>query len=67
MKAFYGCKELESITLPASVTSIGEGAFEESGLISISLQADSSLSEIWRRALSGLQITTMPPTMPPSV
>jgi len=49
MKAFYGCKELESITLPASVTSIGEGAFEESGLISISLQADSSLSEIWRR------------------
>ena len=28
MRAFYGCSSLESITIPNSVASIGESAFE---------------------------------------
>ena len=35
--AFAGCEFLESITIPDNVTSIGEYAFKESGLRSITI------------------------------
>lgn len=34
-EAFYGCKNLKQISLPANLTSIGSGAFAESGLSTI--------------------------------
>ncbi len=36
-KAFYGCRELSSVSIPNSITSIGERAFSDSGLSSISV------------------------------
>ena len=38
-QAFNGCSNLTSITIPASVTSIGESAFRLSGLTSITIPA----------------------------
>lgn len=35
--AFYGCKNLKSITLPASLTEIREGAFEQCGMTEITI------------------------------
>ena len=36
-EAFLGCKELESVTLPDGLQTIGAGAFAESGLTSLSI------------------------------
>jgi len=43
--AFYGCKSLTSITIPASVKSIGFRAFEGSGVTSVTFENTSG----WKR------------------
>ncbi|MCL2294950.1 MAG: leucine-rich repeat domain-containing protein [Spirochaetes bacterium] len=50
-KAFYGSIGLTSVTIPASVTSIGDFAFAESGLISVAIPE--GVTSIGRHAFAG--------------
>ena len=40
--AFEGCSDLESVTIPASVTSVGDKAFKDSGLINVTFVGDAT-------------------------
>lgn len=44
--AFSGCESLKSLTFPATLTTIGNNAFEQSGIESVDLTACSSLASI---------------------
>ena len=50
-RAFSGCSKLRSISFPASLTTIGESAFEGCGLTSLTLPA--GIKEIQNYAFSG--------------
>lgn len=50
--AFYRCDRLASVTIPDSVTIIGESAFESSGLSSINISPNSKLQTIGESAFS---------------
>ncbi|MBP5365735.1 MAG: leucine-rich repeat domain-containing protein, partial [Bacteroidales bacterium] len=61
--AFKKCSGLTSITIPASVISIGEHSFCESGLTSVTFAEGSQLTSIYGGAFqkcSGLQQITIP-------
>lgn len=60
---FYLCPSLTQITLPSSLTSIGKGAFLESGLTSISLP--NGLTTIGERSFASAPLTSI--TIPASV
>lgn len=62
--AFNGCSSLTGITLPQGLTSIGHGAFEDSGLISITIP--DGITSIGYGAFSGcLRLTGI--TLPQSL
>ncbi len=61
--AFFGSSALASITIPASVTTIGEGAFGNSGLTSVTIPA--SVTTIGEGAFSKSGLTSV--TIPASV
>ncbi|MBR5295628.1 MAG: leucine-rich repeat domain-containing protein, partial [Clostridia bacterium] len=46
--AFYGCKALNSVTIPASVKEIGESAFEWTGLTGVTIP--SGVTSIGKKA-----------------
>ena len=54
--AFQGCLALKKITIPETVTTIGEGAFKNSGLTTISIHE--FMSEIGEGALDGCKALT---------
>ena len=51
--AFNSCNNLETITIPDSVMSIGEQAFSFTGLKSVSFENNSKLTSIGKSAFSG--------------
>lgn len=63
-RAFFGAKSLDDgksemhVYLPASVTSIGESAFENSGIITVRMAAGSKLETIERRTFFGCELLT---------
>ena len=61
-RAFYGCKVLNTVTLPATVTSVGASAFENCvSLTSLPLSAGScTVGEGAFRGCTGLQNITIP-------
>ena len=61
--AFYSCVSLTSITIPNSVTSIGEGAFRNSGLTSITIP--NSVTSIGVSAFRGSLLSSI--TIPNNV
>lgn len=50
--AFSGCSALKEISLPAGVTSIGDKAFYSSGLISVDLSLNKSLTSVGEYAFA---------------
>ena len=61
--AFEECSDLKSVTIPNSVTSIGESAFSASGLTSVTIP--NSVTSIGKSAFSFSGLTSV--TIPPSV
>ena len=64
--AFKGCKNLTSIVLPASVTTIGDGAFADcSNLNSITFEENSRIATIGKECFTNTAITefTIPKTL----
>lgn len=61
---FYG-SSMTSIVIPASVKTIGDGAFENSDITTVTFAADSKLEKIGNRAFFGskLQQITIPATV----
>ena len=51
-QAFYYCKAVESVTIPDSVTSIGDGAFIECSVTSLTIPY--SVTQIGKKAFSGV-------------
>ena len=62
--AFFNCTGLTSVTIPNSVTSIGEGAFSSSGLTSVTIP--NSVTSIGDYAFNGCEFLTSV-TIPNSV
>jgi hypothetical protein len=59
--AFYRCSGLTSVTIPASVTTIDEGAFHSSGLTSVTIPVGVTTIGGWAFAgCSGLASVTIP-------
>ena len=58
--AFFGSSALASITIPASVTTIGEGAFGNSGLTSVTIPANVTTIGDGAFSKSGLTSVTIP-------
>ena len=56
-KAFNWCTDLTSVTIPASVTSIGENAFSMSGLTRVAIPAH--VSTIGKSAFYGSGLTSV--------
>jgi len=57
-QAFQNTSKLYSISIPASVTTIGEGAFIQSGLTSITFDLSSQLTSIEAYAFSNASVLT---------
>ena len=59
--AFSGCNGLTSVTIPNSVTSIGGGAFQETGLTSVTIPISvTSIGDNAFEGCSGLTSVTIP-------
>lgn len=63
--AFYGCESLHTVTLPSSVTSIGAGAFADSGLVRADLSQTQigSVSSFLMKGCAALESVSLPPTV----
>ena len=57
IRAFYNCYSLTSITIPNSVTSIGNSAFTSSGLTSVTIP--NNVTDIGNYAFSGSGLTSV--------
>ena len=57
--AFAGCTQLTEVTLPKSITAIGEAAFQNSGLKEITFQGDAP--EVSESAFQGVSATVLYP------
>ncbi len=64
-EAFARTTELETITLPKSLTSLGSSAFEQSGLEQVLFEEGMNLKEISEKAFLGTNITSV--SIPASV